>query len=396
MLTANLVLTCVVVVILLKNHIRNNKGILFAIIAILSFYIKLLAVAFSITEIEQFPIILRLVLFHGLIGFLPIPFMFIYFQGINNKSSQIKPVYFLLFIPFFLCLINLLPYFELSVADKMLLFKNYNSVPSDIGTLWIPLPITNLISDLYNTIFGIIIISFFLRELIIKRRVLNKKPFNTLLQIVLIIVVNFIVLNLFKYDKYFFEFISYDMYGFIALINPLSFLIFHNYIYDNHTNSDLTFYLRLINHFSKGDDYMDEPSNDLIIASSRILNYLHVDKAYLSPGFSKHDIVTSLDIPQKTVTDCFSRVIKIPFPKLRNQLRTEYAMELFRNNSHLIKTISGISSESGFQNRASFYIAFKEVTNMTPVEWIKENCEFELKEELDVSSGEGNESLKGT
>ena len=126
------------------------------------------------------------------------------------------------------------------------------------------------------------------------------------------------------------------------------------------------------------------------------MNYLHKDKAYLSPGFSKHDIVTHLNIPQKTLTDCFSLVIKIPFPKLRNQLRIEHATELFRNNAHLTKTISGIAIDSGFQNRASFYIAFKEVMKKTPIEWIKENCEFELVEELEVASDEVTKSPAAT
>ena len=203
-------------------------------------------------------------------------------------------------------------------------------------------------------------------------------------------------MNFLKYDIYVFDFITVENRQLIALIQPLSLLLFHNFVYDNHTNSDLTFYLRLINHFSKKDDKIEDPDNEMIIASSRILNYLHQDKAYLSPGFSKHDIVTRLNIPQKTVTDCFSKVIKIPFPKLRNQLRIEYATELFRNNAHLTKTISGIAIDSGFQNRASFYIAFKEVMKMTPIEWIKENCEFELVEELEVANGEGSKSPAAT
>ena len=396
MLTANLVLMCIVIVILLKNHYRNNKGIVFAILAILTFYIKLLAEAFPISEFEQYPILLNLVLFHGLIGFLPIPFMILYFQGINTKSYKIKTVYMFLFIPFFLYLINLLPYFQLSITDKILLFRNHTSVVSEKVTLWIPLSLAYQISDVFNTIFGMITILFFLRELIQRRKLLNKKPFHTLFQIVILILINFMVMNLLKYDIYISKFISADNYGLISLINPLSILLFHNYIYDNHTTSDLTFYLRLVNHFSKEEDKIVEPGNDMIVMSSRILNYLHKDKAYLSPGFSKHDIVTSLNIPQKTVTDCFSKVIKIPFPKLRNQLRIEHAMELFRNNAHLTKTISGIAIDSGFQNRASFYIAFKEVTKKTPVEWIKENCEFELVDELEIDSGEGSEETVST
>ena len=289
-----------------------------------------------------------------------------------------------------------MPYFQLSITDKILLFGNHSSLVGKNATLWISFPLSYKICDVYNSIFAIISVSFFIRELIQRRKLLNKKPFHTLFQIVILIIINFLVMNSLKYDTYFINFISKDNYGLIAMINPLSLLLFHNYIYDNHTNSDLTFYLRLLNHFSSKDDNMDEPDNDLIVTSSRILNYLHNDKAYLSPGFSKHDIVTFLDIPQKTVTDCFSKVIKIPFPKLRNQLRIEHATELFKNNAHLTKTISGIAIDSGFQNRASFYIAFKEVMKKTPIEWIKENCEFELVEELEVASNEGSKSTVST
>ena len=87
------------------------------------------------------------------------------------------------------------------------------------------------------------------------------------------------------------------------------------------------------------------------------------------------------DIPQNILTDCFSKIIKIPFPVLRNQLRVEFAIEKFKSSGHLKITISGIASESGFKNRSTFYTAFKEVTKMTPVEWIKQNCDFILEED---------------
>jgi AraC-like DNA-binding protein len=72
----------------------------------------------------------------------------------------------------------------------------------------------------------------------------------------------------------------------------------------------------------------------------------------------------------------------MPFPKMRNQLRVDYAMDLFKNNAHLKNSISGIASESGFKNRATFYLAFKDIAKMTPIEWIKQNCDFQLAEDL--------------
>ena len=71
----------------------------------------------------------------------------------------------------------------------------------------------------------------------------------------------------------------------------------------------------------------------------------------------------------------------MPFPKMRNQLRIDFATDMFRNNSHLKISIEGIATESGFNNRATFYKAFREVTNTTPIEWIKENCDYTLEGE---------------
>ena len=40
-----------------------------------------------------------------------------------------------------------------------------------------------------------------------------------------------------------------------------------------------------------------------------------------------------------------------------------------------------INDVTGFKNRSTFYTAFKEITKMTPVEWIKQNCDFILEED---------------
>jgi AraC-like DNA-binding protein len=192
------------------------------------------------------------------------------------------------------------------------------------------------------------------------------------------------------------EFISSDIREILVLIVPLSVLLFPDFLFNNSNKSDLKFYLRLVKNYTENGDKTANLDEDIISDSAKILNYLHKDKAYLSPGFSKHDIVTHLDIPQKTVTDCFNKVIKIPFPKLRNQLRIEHATELFKNNAHLTKTISGIAIDSGFQNRASFYIAFKEVMKMTPVEWIEQNCDAPISEGVEVASDEVTKSPAAT
>jgi AraC-like DNA-binding protein len=144
---------------------------------------------------------------------------------------------------------------------------------------------------------------------------------------------------------------------------------------------------------SSNGENKDSIKSELLLESTRIMNYLNDEKPYLSPGFSIHDIVSTLDIPQKNVTECFNKVIKIPFPRMRNQLRIEYAIDLFKNDAHLKNSISGIATDAGFTNRATFYTAFKEVTKMTPFEWINENCDSPMQEDFGDESAE-NEVLK--
>ncbi len=307
-----------------------------------------------------------------------------------------KPIYLLLFVPFLFALVNFIPFFGLPFSEKIQLYKNPTSALYDTSYLWISWSASRIISDLYNSILATITIIFLFRQLVQKGNLLNTKSFSSLIQIGLILIINFGVLLILSFPKTFHikEYIISDNLEMISLIFPISILLFPNYIYDNYTHSDLSFYLRIMNRFTgKEEEEEDSNSQELIFVASRILSFLNQKKPYLSPGFSIHDIVTHLDIPQKTVRDCFHKVIKIPFPRMRNQLRIEYAIDLFKNDAHQKNSISGIATDAGFTNRATFYTAFKEVTKMTPFEWINENCDSPMQEDFGDESAE-NEVLK--
>ena len=395
MLNTSLFLVSLVIIILLKNHLENNKGVLFAVLGLLSYYIKILGATFSISAFEHYTIILPIVLIENIIGFLPIPFAIIYYQGIIYKNNKLKPIYLLLFVPFLFALVNFIPFLGLPLSEKIQLYKNPTSALYDTSYLWISWSASRIISDVYNSILATITIILLFRQLVQKGNLLNTKSFSSLIQIGLILIINFGVLLILSFPKTFHikEYIISDNLEMISLIFPISILLFPNFIYDNYTHSDLSFYLRLMNRITGKEEEEDSNSQELIFVASRILSFLNQKKPYLSPGFSKHDIVTHLDIPQKTVTDCFNKVIKIPFPRMRNQLRIEYAIDLFKNDAHLKNSISGIATDAGFTNRATFYTAFKEVTKMTPFEWINENCDTPVQEDFGDESSE-NEVLK--
>lgn len=385
MLTTNLLLTSLVVYILLRNHFKKNKGVIFGIIALLSANLKLIAETFPPSYLENNYFILWFVMIHPIIGFLIPPLELLFINSFLIKKPERNRYIFLLFFPILFVLINFIPYFFLTMEEKIQIFLQSKNALTQGYFIWFSMPTANIISNLYNPILGMITVIYVIKILIKDRLKLSKKSYSNLLQLGTIVFVNFLLL--FITDLYSFTLLdkneNFDLFGISTIIPSLSLLLFPNFIYDNANHSDLNLYFRMMNRFSGSRSNEDPVKSELLADSGRIMKYLNEEKPYLSPGFSIHDIAIELDIPQKNVTECFNKVIKISFPKMRNQLRVDYAIEMFRNNSQLKISIEGISGESGFNNRATFYKAFREVTNTTPIEWIRQNCNYTVEEELE-------------
>ena len=377
MLNANLILISFLVYILLRNHFPKTNGAIFAIICILTAYVKVLAEAFSIAEFEKHPFILNLVLLQGVIGFLPIPFVLLFLRSTLIKTRKLNWNILAMFIPFVFCIINLIPYFGIPIQEKIDISTKLTNAINQNYFIWISLPTINMISNIYNPISALIMLIFLGQKLVQNWNKLGKKTHANLLQMGVIFIVNYITLSAITYYKILnINHIEPDeTMGMLAMILPLSFLLFPNLIYDLSINSELTYYVNKLIRISSQEEKNEIINDELRHDADRIINFLYDEKPYLNPGFSIHDVVSRLDIPQKNVRECFNQIIKIPFPKMRNQLRIAFAIEMFKQNSHATISIEGIASESGFNNRATFYQAFREVTNMTPVQWIKENCD---------------------
>lgn len=377
MLNANLILISFLVYILLRNHFPKTNGAIFVIICILTAYVKVLAEAFSIAEFEKHPFILNLVLLQGVIGFLPIPFVLLFLQSTLTKSRKPNGNILAMFIPFVFCIINLIPYFGIPIQEKIDISTKLTTAINQDYFIWISLPTINTISNIYNPILALIMLIFLGQKLIQNWNKLGKKTHANLLQMGVIFIVNYITLSAITYYKILNinQVEPDETMGMLAMILPLSFLLFPNLIYDLSNNSELTYYVKKLIRISNQEEKNEIINDELRHDADRIMNFLHDEKPYLNPGFSIHDVVSRLDLPQKNVRECFNQIIKIPFPKMRNQLRIAFAIEMFKQNSHATISIEGIAAESGFNNRATFYQAFREVTNMTPVQWIKENCD---------------------
>jgi AraC-like DNA-binding protein len=157
-----------------------------------------------------------------------------------------------------------------------------------------------------------------------------------------------------------------------TLFLPFCLLLFPSWMYLIKPNSVLSF--NAITPFNSSNQKNSELEKVIHLNEAEILiDYLHVKKPYLNTEFSLHQITKDLDIPQAKVIDIFKIHLKMSFPKYRNKLRVDYAIELIKNNDHLITTLHGISQKAGFRNKTTFNTAFKECMNCTPTEWIEKN-----------------------
>lgn len=68
---------------------------------------------------------------------------------------------------------------------------------------------------------------------------------------------------------------------------------------------------------------------------------------------------------------CIHEILNTRFPKLKSELRVQYAIDLLESNSKEVLTIEAIGEKSGFKTRSNFYTTFKDLTGVTPSEYIE-------------------------
>lgn len=104
---------------------------------------------------------------------------------------------------------------------------------------------------------------------------------------------------------------------------------------------------------------------------SRIMARMEKHKPFLDPDFTIDDLSKSIYTNKLYVSRAINSVSKMNFCQFVNHHRIEYAKSLFRENPAL--KVMETSEMSGFHTVASFNMAFKLNTGLTPSEWIKKN-----------------------
>jgi AraC-like DNA-binding protein len=119
----------------------------------------------------------------------------------------------------------------------------------------------------------------------------------------------------------------------------------------------------------------------LISTSALILDFVKKKENLQNPDFGISDICKALNISSQDVNYCFSTILNVKFITLKKELRVDLAKKELISGKLLSHSMEGIWTKCGFSSKTNFFVAFKEVTGMTPLEFSKEINKNAIPEE---------------
>ena len=124
-----------------------------------------------------------------------------------------------------------------------------------------------------------------------------------------------------------------------------------------------------------------ENHETLVNTSALILDFVKKEENVQNPDFSISDICKALNISSQDVNYCFSTILNVKFITLKKELRVDLAKKELISGKLLSHSMEGIWTKCGFSSKTNFFVAFKEVTGMTPLEFSKKITNNEIPEE---------------
>ncbi len=108
---------------------------------------------------------------------------------------------------------------------------------------------------------------------------------------------------------------------------------------------------------------------------NQIVNFMSAEKPYLKMDYTLTEMAKDLKILPNQLSMVVNSKLKCSFPEYVNSLRIKTAIELLDKAGNNNLTIEAIAYDSGFNNRTSFYKAFKKHTGKLPSEYLKKGTQ---------------------
>lgn len=389
MVYTSILLIVLISLVLLFHHLPQNKAVVYLVILLFSASIRPLI--FYLFNNQTDTVLFAQVFLHlDPITCLFGPMLLYYFRSLLRDKLVLDWALLLHLIPALLLLINTIPYYSVPFAEKIqylaLVQARDPSATNNFPYLLFPYPWQKNFLPLYNLMYGIISLTYAIRvrqkgSIYVKRRV-----WFLLTRVAWVFGIYFTPIFLFilyatlsdpqdfkiSFTNEAYRFSSFLYFN--TLFLPISFLLMPKVLYgEKQKNSPLESIWDGLKQFFERRYPTTSKTATVSEDVELIVSYIEQAKPYLREEFSQHELSIALNIPQKRITECFNKKLEVSFPLYRNTLRIQHATQLLRDGAHLTTSIEGIATLSGFKSKSAFYLAFKAVHGMSPIEWIQKN-----------------------
>lgn len=115
---------------------------------------------------------------------------------------------------------------------------------------------------------------------------------------------------------------------------------------------------------------------EMSLYATKVDRYIGAKK-YLDPKLNLDKLASDLKIPKHHLSQLFSQYYKQSFLRYINGLRIDYACEILKGSNYNL-IIEELAEECGFNSKAAFYRNFREIIEMTPLEY-RESLGLDVK-----------------
>lgn len=113
-----------------------------------------------------------------------------------------------------------------------------------------------------------------------------------------------------------------------------------------------------------------EETEELGQIKTNLLQVMHGDKMYLNPDLSLPEMASRMGMRKELLSKAINQGTGKNFYRFVNEFRVEEFKRKVANGGAKRLTHLGLAYESGFKSKSTFYKAFKEITGITPSEFL--------------------------
>ena len=316
------------------------------------------------------------------LNFLIAPCSYLYVRAVllNEKKFQKRDVIHL--IPFFIVLINYIPFYLLPVNEKVTVIQNSLNYWPDTFKYQ-----AGFLPENFSILFRLILAIIYLVlqwNLILSYKKVHKE---SSIQIQISNVLKWLKLFTITSTVIFFGIIGFMLTVFFlpsyynddllmqipSLLVSIGFFVMAAYLL---THPEILSGLPFVKYKEVPSDVINDKSymfpyinEDYKLEMERIVDYFKTEKPYLNKDLNINQVSVALAIPSRELSFIINNHFGQRFNDFLNKYRIEYITKKINKEYLSNYTIEGIASEAGFASKSTFNLAFKKYHQCTPTEY---------------------------